>query len=213
MTFEGQSCIRLRHTATVVYHLDRRATSINHQHLDVLRASIDSVLKHNTPKYLKDLSQKELARRDSLLRGTVISEEKFSLSGATERVLPIEGMHFFTPLRGTVSQGFDMVLHPALDITAPANSVVSSVLDGTIIFAGWTDETGYTLQILHPGNLISSYKHNQKLLRKAGDKVFAQLDKKYLAQAWSRQNAFCPSIRRCLTTLPKREKSSWLQVG
>ena len=135
--------------------------------------SIDSVLKHNTPKYLKDMSQKELARRDSILRGTVINEERFSLSGASERVLPIEGMHFFTPLRGTVSQGYDMVLHPAIDITAPANSVVSAALDGTIIFAGWTEETGYTLQIQHPGNIVSSYKHNQKLLRKAGDKVKA----------------------------------------
>ena len=53
MTFEGQSCIRLRHTATVVYHLDRRATSINHQHLDVLRASIDSVLH----QFLNDRSR------------------------------------------------------------------------------------------------------------------------------------------------------------
>lgn len=135
--------------------------------------SIDSVLKNNTPKYLKNLSEKELARRDSLLRGEVKNAEKFAISSKPERVLPIEGMHFFTPLRGTVSQGFDMVIHPAIDITAPANSVVAAALDGTVVFAGWTDETGYTIQIQHPSNILSFYKHNQKLLKKVGNQVKA----------------------------------------
>ena len=48
-----------------------------------------------------------------------------------------------------------------------------SVLDGTVISAGWSDENGYTIQIQHEGNIVSVYKHNQKLMKKSGDKVTA----------------------------------------
>ena len=63
--------------------------------------------------------------------------------------------------------------HPYLDIAAPNNTTVYSVLDGTVIFAGWQDETGYNIQIQHSNNLVSVYKHNERLLKKVGDKVKA----------------------------------------
>lgn len=112
-------------------------------------------------------------KKDSLLREKVMEEEKFELSENGRRKLPIEGMHFFTPLKGVISQGFDPIIHPYIDITAPANSVVMAVLDGTVIFAGWNDEAGYTIQIQHDNDIVSTYKHNQKLLKKTGDKVSA----------------------------------------
>ena len=111
--------------------------------------------------------------KDSLLRQQVMEEEQFVLSGQKDRLLPIEGMHFFTPLKGVISQGYDNVVHPFVDITAPANSVVKAALEGTVIFAGWTDAAGYTVQIQHSNDIITIYKHNQKLLKKTGDKVNA----------------------------------------
>ena len=74
---------------------------------------------------------------------------------------------------GVVSQGYDPALHPYIDITAPAGSVVKAVLDGTVINDSWSDDTGYTIQIQHNGDLISIYKHNEKLLKKTGEKVTA----------------------------------------
>ena len=112
-------------------------------------------------------------RQDSILRQTVMEEEQFELTETGKRDLPIEGLHFFTPLKGIISQGYDPVIHPYIDITAPANSVVAAVLDGTVIFAGWNDEAGYTIQIQHNNDIVSTYKHNQKLLKKTGDKVTA----------------------------------------
>ncbi len=112
-------------------------------------------------------------KKDSLLRETVIKEEQFELSGKAGRKLPIEGMHFFTPLKGVISQGYDKILHPYIDITAPENSVVKAALDGSVISAGWNDDTGYTIQIQHDNDIITIYKHNQKLLKKTGDKVSA----------------------------------------
>ena len=102
-----------------------------------------------------------------------MEEEQFGISARTHRDLPIEGVIFFTPLKGVVSQGYDPVIHPYIDITAPAGSVVKAALDGTVIFAGWSDDAGHTIQIQHDGDIVTIYKHNEKLLKKTGDKVTA----------------------------------------
>lgn len=119
------------------------------------------------------MDPKELAKKDSILRKEVTSEDKFGITSEIKRTLPIEGMHFFTPLKGVISQSYDKALHPYIDITAPSNSVVMAVLDGTVIQAGWDDEDGYTMRIQHDGDIISAYKHNQKLMKKVGEKVTA----------------------------------------
>lgn len=134
---------------------------------------IDSLVQSISKASLEEVNKEELARQDSLLRMTVHMEEQFGVNDDVQRNLALEGMHLFTPLRGVISQGYDGILHPYVDITAPANSVVMSVLDGTVIFAGWNDEAGYTIQIQHSNNIVSIYKHNQKLLKKTGDKVSA----------------------------------------
>lgn len=135
--------------------------------------SADSILA------LADAAEKQakdpewLSKRDSLLRDVVNKEEQFGVSDSKERNLPIEGIHFFTPLKGVISAAYDQVLHPYLDITAPANSVVMSVLAGTVIFDGWNDESGYTIVIQHESDIVTVYKHNQKLLKHMGDVVSA----------------------------------------
>lgn len=134
--------------------------------------TVDSIVR----KAREGLSAEEMAAleaSDSLLRLEVLDELQFQLSSSSRRQLPIEDLHFFTPLTGAVTRGFDAVLHPSIDIVAPANSVVKSVLDGTVVFAGWNDETGYTLVIQHAQDILSVYKHNLKLLRNTGDKVSA----------------------------------------
>ncbi len=134
---------------------------------------IDSLLSVRQDTSRTDLDAAELARKDSALRAAVEKESRLDIHSAPKRELPIEGMHFFTPLKGVVSQGYDKALHPYVDITAPENSVVMSVLDGTVISAAWSDEDGYVIQIQHAGNIVSVYKHNQKLMKQTGDKVTA----------------------------------------
>lgn len=134
---------------------------------------LDSILKARNNRDFSNIDREELSKQDSLLRQTVTEAEKFNIDATKERNLPIEGMHFFVPLKGVVSQGYERVSHPYIDITAPAGSVVMSVLEGTVIFAGWNDEAGYTIQIQHSNDIVSIYKHNQKLLKNTGDKVSA----------------------------------------
>ena len=104
--------------------------------------------------------------------GRVADAEQFDVSGP-RRNLPIEALTFYTPLKGVISEGFDRTLHPYVDVTAPAGTAVMAVLDGTVVFAGWEEADGYTLAIQHRGDIISVYKHNEKLLKKAGDSVKA----------------------------------------
>jgi murein DD-endopeptidase MepM/ murein hydrolase activator NlpD len=134
---------------------------------------IDSLINAQSATQADAPDMAEIARQDSLLRERVKEEEEFGISARTHRDLPIEGLHFFTPLKGVISQGYDPVVHPYVDIAAPEGSVVKATLDGTVIFAGWSDEAGHTIQIQHEGDIVSIYKHNDKLLKKAGDKVTA----------------------------------------
>ena len=120
----------------------------------------------------RDADSVFLARRDSLLRARVTEAEQFEVSGP-RRDLPIEALSFYTPLKGVVSQSFDLTLHPWVDITAPTGTAVMAVLDGTVVFAGWEEADGYTLAIQHRGDILSVYKRNEKLLKKAGDPVKA----------------------------------------
>lgn len=134
---------------------------------------IDSLVRKIAESDRQEISEQEIRERDSILRMNVAEEEQFSLSLAEGRNLHIEGMHFFCPLKGVVSQGYDPAIHPFVDITAPANSMVFAVLDGSVIYSGWSDDSGYTIQIQHSNDIVSIYKHNQKLLKAVGDRVTA----------------------------------------
>lgn len=134
---------------------------------------IDSILISTRNLTEAGADMEALMKRDSMLRQGVMEEEQFGISARKQRDLPIEGMLFFTPLKGVVSQGYDPNIHPYVDITAPSGSVVKAVLDGTVIFSGWSADAGHTIQIQHDGDIVSIYKHNEKLLKKTGDKVSA----------------------------------------
>jgi murein DD-endopeptidase MepM/ murein hydrolase activator NlpD len=53
------------------------------------------------------------------------------------------------------------------------DSRISAALDGTVILAEWTVETGYVIQIQHEHDLVTVYKHNAELFKRQGDKVKA----------------------------------------
>ncbi len=148
-------------------NIQRIATGKEPLHLDSLmnlQGSRDNIAEHKEI-YAKD---------DSLLRATVLQEEQFNLTEKQHHIEQIEGLHFFPPLKGVITEEYNLAIeHPYLDIAAAENSPVYSVLDGTVIYAGWDDESGYVIQVQHENNLVSIYKHNSKLLKKTRDKVTA----------------------------------------
>jgi murein DD-endopeptidase MepM/ murein hydrolase activator NlpD len=63
--------------------------------------------------------------------------------------------------------------HFGIDVVAPKNEAIKATLDGTVIFAEWTIETGYVIQLQHADNIVSIYKHNSILHKEVGDYVKA----------------------------------------
>ena len=115
---------------------------------------------------------------DSLLRIQIEQEEQYNLSTSEYEEnnigSKIINQHFFTPLKGLVSNKFSPVdNHFGTDIVAEPKTTVSAVLDGTVIMAGWTLETGYVIEIQHDNSIISVYKHNAELFKDIGTVVSA----------------------------------------
>jgi murein DD-endopeptidase MepM/ murein hydrolase activator NlpD len=136
-------------------------------------SSIDSLMNASRQTIENTKDDSILKLQDSLLRSNIIQEEAFALADKNNRSLPIEGMHFFTPVKGIITQGYDAAMHPFVDIAAAEGTVVNAIADGTVIYTGWSEETGYTIQIQHDAEIISIYKHNEKLIKNVGDKVTA----------------------------------------
>ncbi|PJB14400.1 MAG: peptidase M23 [Flavobacteriales bacterium CG_4_9_14_3_um_filter_32_8] len=112
---------------------------------------------------------------DSLLRNTIETEEKYNLfSKAGSTPGNISSFIFLQPLKGMVTNRFNFKKqHFGIDVVAPKNEAIKATLDGTVIFAEWTSETGYVIQLQHADNIISIYKHNSVLHKKVGDHVKA----------------------------------------
>lgn len=117
------------------------------------------------------------SREDSLLREEIESQERYAVAqdlSSNEKVLGLPALLFFAPVKGQVTSEFDRsIQHYGVDITANEGEAIKAVYDGVVIFASYTYDGGYVIQIQHPDNLISVYKHNSVLLKKVGDQVGA----------------------------------------
>lgn len=83
-------------------------------------------------------------------------------------------IYFVPPLNGEISAPFTPDNgHLGVDVLAPKNTPVKATLDGYVFLSDWTLETGNTIGIQHDNNIITFYKHNSSLLKKAGSYVKA----------------------------------------
>jgi murein DD-endopeptidase MepM/ murein hydrolase activator NlpD len=112
---------------------------------------------------------------DSIFKEKLTAEKSnLAIQQNPKRLPSIANIHFFTPLRGMITNKFNPKTdHLAVDIVGKQNARISSALDGTVIFAGWTMDTGYSIYIQHESNIITAYKHNAELLKEVGNKVKA----------------------------------------
>ncbi len=115
------------------------------------------------------------SKEDSLLRDYVEREDSYSLkSSSNANQNSNRNIYFFTPLKGSLTNSYDPTTdHFGVDVVAPKDEAIKATLDGTVISADWTVETGYVIHLQHKNDLISVYKHNSVLLKKTGDLVKA----------------------------------------
>ena len=168
-----QNAIKADSLESVIYKWELYAKNLRRVLEGESGLDIDSLMTASQKQAQAAQDAKYLKEQDSLLRKNVQEEEMFEISGRNTRSLPIEGTHFFTPLKGVVTQGYDQAMHPFIDIAAPEGTAVNAVADGTVIYTGWSEDTGYTIQLQHDSDIISIYKHNDKILKNVGDKVKA----------------------------------------
>ena len=165
---------------SLIVEIDRRDTYLN---------SIMMVLKGETPEQNDSSVKKESisstaarpitferSEEDSIFRRQVEIEERFNISvqQTTRTNTTLENIFFFSPVKGLIINPFGSSQgHYGVDVVAVPGTRVSSVMEGVVIFSGWTVETGYVIQIQHQNNLISIYKHNERLLKQVGEVVKA----------------------------------------
>ena len=99
----------------------------------------------------------------------------FRLVSVAGRRLPSVLLPALPPVDGFVTRNFDARTgHYAIDIAVDAGTVVRSIGDGYVILADWTHEGGFAVAVQHADGYISVYKHNQRLLKRVGDRVHAR---------------------------------------
>jgi len=117
------------------------------------------------------------SREDSLLREEIESQERYAVSQNVpnnDKIMGLPALLFFAPVKGQITSEFDRsIQHYGVDVTANEGEAIKAVYDGVVIFSSYTYDGGYVIQIQHPDNLISVYKHNSVLLKKVGDQVSA----------------------------------------
>ncbi len=127
--------------------------------------SIDSLTRLRTEE-LMSRSEEEERFREEYER-----KERYNLRSVSERT-GTEGLIFYRPSRGVVTSEFNPEeKHFGVDLTAePAGSVLSA-LDGTIVFAAFTIEYGYVIQVQHVKDFMTIYKNCGSLMKQTGDRV------------------------------------------
>ncbi len=102
-------------------------------------------------------------------------EMPFRFVNDAGRSLPSVLLPALPPVDGFITRSFDARTgHYAVDIAVGEGSMVRSIADGYVIFADWTHEGGYAIAVQHADGYVTVYKHNQRLLKRVGDRVRAR---------------------------------------
>lgn len=146
---------------------------------NLLEGNLDSVsiAKSTQKDFFDTIKLDKIPLEDALLREEIENEEGYALLFSDNIETPQNTLHnlnFLPPLKGYITSSFSAEKeHYGIDIAAQENTPILATLDGTVIFAGWTLETGYVIALQHSYNIISFYKHNSVILKKNGNFVKA----------------------------------------
>jgi murein DD-endopeptidase MepM/ murein hydrolase activator NlpD len=143
--------------------------------------NVQQILNGTMPSYEKDSGLKNfktvkaneqdvVSISEKSLREKVNNREKYDLDvipgGALKsEVLP--ELLLFPPIIGEITNGMNISEgHFGIDVIAPKNEAVVSILKGTVIYQNWSPTDGHVIHIQHKKNLLSIYKHNSEVLKK-----------------------------------------------
>lgn len=137
------------------------------------RVRIDSVQSIDSLTMMRSEELMERSKEEEEFQRMYEESERYNLTTAVAQAT-VGGLNFFRPTRGMMSSNFDIDnKHFGVDIAANPNESILSTLDGTVILAAYTAETGYVIQVQHTQDFVSIYKHCGSLLKREGESVKA----------------------------------------
>lgn len=162
-----------------------KLTEQNDVYLENIKRVINGeigVVKAEKPKVDEDAQKNvkalnnKVSKEELELRKLIESESQFDLNveQLSKEHKGVSAFTFFSPIKGKITEHFDKNRqHFGIDIAAKKNENIKAVLEGTVVLASFTPETGNVIAIQHKDNILSFYKHCSALLKKAGSFVRA----------------------------------------
>jgi len=175
----GYSSSSLKKKATnLVYKIDslQQKIAVNDAYIHNIQQVLTGKVKNTT--FNKDSITEQLriedmnfkpSQEDSIFRGEVERQDRYSVF---EKATKKTDLVFFAPISGKISDVYNAKnKHYAVDIAVEKNSPVKAVADGTVIFTGFTADTGFVIILEHNKGFLSVYKHNSSIHKEEGDIV------------------------------------------
>ncbi len=155
-------------------------------HLTVYSDNIAIIMEGKTP-VVRDVSRigdsieiqdKVLIPRsaaDSILRAQMEGKGLYSLSSSAAANRASRGTaDLVPPVQGLVQKHFNPVQgHFGVEIITTSNQPVVAIREGSVILSVWTPDDGNIVQVQHPDNLVSVYRHISQVQRNVGARVRA----------------------------------------
>lgn len=116
----------------------------------------------------------QLPTIDSLFRKEYEKKELNVFSVKNVSFEKISNLILFNPVSGIVLSKYNPGKQAfEVGLLVKQGESVKAVADGTVIFAGWTDQNEHVIILQHEENLMTVYKKNSVVLKKYGDRVKA----------------------------------------
>ena len=153
-----------------------QAISVNNLYIENIQQVLKGEIKRvtfNKDSVLKQLQIDKIdfapSAVDSAFREEVEQLDRFSVfSEATKS----NDIVFTSPIKGEITENYNSKeKHFAIDIAVENDTPVKAVADGTVIFSGFTADTGYVIVLEHSQGFISVYKHNSSIFKNQGELV------------------------------------------
>ncbi len=110
------------------------------------------------------------SQMDSLLRQQMEGDGRYSVRLASYAT----NSSMVAPAEGIITRGFDVEQEQyGVDVSAIVGGRVVAVQRGVVLMSLWSPESEYTVQILHPDNMISIYENLQNVIVQRGERVNA----------------------------------------
>jgi murein DD-endopeptidase MepM/ murein hydrolase activator NlpD len=131
---------------------------------------IQDTLADNVPE-TKEISTTDLNSELSENQKLLIEKVRDDTRTKKKAKKKVKETYFVEPVKGHVSQQFDVLNHPGVDIVTEKDRNIVACLAGTVIYTGYSQKDGYFMIINHANGFTSIYKHAKTLLKKIGAKV------------------------------------------